>query len=240
MLELKNKRITIRNFTLEEWVDICNYLILLFTFAFFVFLNGDIVVGDKTAHVPAIHIPQIFYFSLFCLIFMWPYFVPKVFEFLRIALKWKFTIAILLAVFSVIVYCNTMVHPYLLADNRHYTFYIWHRLYGKYFFARYAMIFCYIFSMYCMGSIIYRSYDVSFAAVYVPCTLVVLVLQRMIEVRYFLVPYILLRLNVSEVCFKQLICEFVFFFVINYLTLDIFFTKNIYWVDYRQPQKLIW
>lgn len=240
LLELRSKGIRIKNFSLEEWIDISGYLVTLFTFALFVYLNGDIVVGDKTAHVPAVHIPQIFYFSLFTFVFMWPFFLPKLFEFLQVALKWKFTIALLLAVFSVVVYCNTMVHPYLLADNRHYTFYVWHRMYGKYFFARYAMIFCYIFCMYCIWSIVYSHQDVSLALVYVPCTLLVLVLQKMIEVRYFLIPYVLLRLHMRNVSFKQLILEFIFFFVINYLTLNIFFTKNIYWVEYTHPQKLIW
>lgn len=239
-MELKNNGITIKNFSLEEWLDICSYLITLITFALFVYYNGDIVVGDKTAHSPAVHIPQIFYFSLFASVFMWPYFLPKICDFIQAAIKWKFTVILLLLLFSVIVHYNTMVHPYLLADNRHYTFYVWHRLYGKYFSARYAMTFCYIFALYCIWSIIYSGQDISLALAYIPCTLLVLVLQRMIEVRYFLIPFILLRTNVKDLSLKQLVFEFVYFCVINYLTFDIFFTKNIYWVEYTQPQKLIW
>lgn len=225
---------------MDEWLNISSYLITICTFVLFVYLNEGIVVGDKTAHVPGVHIPQIFYFSLFICIFMWPYLLSKILDFLQVIMKWKFTIVTLVIIFSVIVYCNTIVHPYLLADNRHYTFYIWHRLYGKYFFARYAMVLCYIFSMYCIWSFMYSSQDVSLALVYIPCTFLVLILQQMIEVRYFLIPYVLLRLNVTSVSLKQLICEFVFFCVINYLTMNIFFTKNIYWVEYTQPQKLIW
>lgn len=237
---MKRKGITLRNFSFDEWLDMSSYLITFFTFALFVYLNGDIVVGDKTAHIPAVHVPQIFYFSLFTFIFMWPYFIPKLYQFIQVALKWKFTISLILVIFSVIVYYNTMVHPYLLADNRHYTFYVWHRMYGKYFFARYVMIFSYIFCMYCIWSIIYNGQDITLALVYIPCTLLVLTLQKMIEIRYYLIPYVLLRLNVKKVSLTQLLCEFIFFCVINYLTLDIFFTKNIYWAEYTQPQKLIW
>lgn len=156
------------------------------------------------------------------------------------ALKRKILIVSVVVICFIVVYFNTMVHPYLLADNRHYTFYIWNRSYGKYSFVRYVMISGYVFFLYCILSIAYSKNDVSFALVYIPCTALVLLLQKMIEVRYFFVPYILLRLHIKNVSTMQLISEFIFSVIINYLTLDIFFKKNIYWVDYTYPQKLIW
>lgn len=213
---------------------------MLITFLSFVIFNNGIVVGDKRAHAAALHLPQIFYFSLFSFVFLWPYFVPKVRSFLQAALRRKLLVACVVITCLIIVYFNTMVHPYLLADNRHYTFYIWNRSYGKYSFVRYVMVFGYVFFLYCMISIIYSKNDVSFALVYVPCTALVLLLQKMIEVRYFFVPYILLRFHIKNVSLMQLLIEFAFFVIINYLTLDIFFNKNIYWVDYTYPQKLIW
>lgn len=225
---------------MQEFLDSSSYLITIFAFVVFVYYNGSVVVGDKTAHVATIHIPQIFYFSLFVSIFMWPYFLPKIPDFLRTVFRWKFTVTLIFAIFSIIVYYNTMVHPYLLADNRHYTFYIWQRLYGRYFLAKYAMIFLYLFAIYCIWSIIYKPQDISQALAYFPSVLLVLIPQGMIEVRYFFIPYVLLRLNVKDVSLKQLICEFLSFLLVNYLSLNVFFTKNIFWVNYTQPQKLIW
>lgn len=232
--------ISFRSISLDVWLNVTNYAIVMISFLLFIIFNGGIVVGDKTAHSAGLHIPQLFYFALFCFIFMWPYFVPNIYRFLKIVTEHKLLFACIAILFAVAVYFNTVVHPYLLADNRHYTFYVWNRGFGKHIWMRYIMILGYIYFLYCIWSVIYCTSDVSFAVVYIPCTVFVLILQKMIEIRYFFIPYVLLRLQIKNITFKQLLAEFVFFCVINYLTLNLFFTKNIYWVDYVHPQKLIW
>jgi len=47
----------------------------------------------------------------------------------------------------VLIHLITEMHPYLLADNRHYTFYFWSRLYGRFWWIRYAMAPVYLLSI---------------------------------------------------------------------------------------------
>ncbi|CAE6407760.1 unnamed protein product [Rhizoctonia solani] len=48
------------------------YVVPVVGFASFVFWNGGIVLGDKSNHTPALHIPQLFYFVAFASLFGFP------------------------------------------------------------------------------------------------------------------------------------------------------------------------
>ncbi|KAL9057010.1 MAG: hypothetical protein Q9162_002558 [Coniocarpon cinnabarinum] len=118
-------------------------------FAAFVVWNGGVVLGDKSNHVATIHLPQMLYLWPYMAFFSWPmmypYAVTALSDFLgRVSglrlppaafLKpfrtdfpirdfGHFAQALLsVAVITTIVHQNTIVHPFTLADNRHYVFY---------------------------------------------------------------------------------------------------------------------
>ncbi len=151
-------------------------------------------------------------------------------------LGWYLLLASLLIV---IIKFNTLVHPYLLADNRHYVFYVWNRFYGKYEWARFAMIPGYIASL----SMIYKSIEnntVGFKILFTVALFFSLCLQRLIELRYFLIPYLILRLNVKHRNMRYVILELAFNVIVNVLTFYLFFTKEIWWSNYVEPQRIIW
>lgn len=206
------------------------------------FLNGGIVVGDRNAHNVTMNLPQIFYFSLFSLVFGWPHFVGEVLNFIQFTVRHKMLMICLIAVSFVIVHFNTVVHPYLLADNRHLVFYVWSRFYGKYWWFRYALVPVYIFSLYVIVKTIWNKHDISFFIFYTVGVTILLASQSLLEIRYFLVPYIILRLKMkfigSEVF--NVILEFVTYSVINMITLNIFFTKTLFWADMDYPQRIMW
>ncbi|EFI28605.1 DIE2/ALG10 family protein [Coprinopsis cinerea okayama7 len=115
------------------------YMFVLCAFAVFVIWNGGIVLGDKSNHVPTLHIPQLYYFFGFTTALGWPVLLsysggPRK----LIGDVWKrmfggkrqtlvSVIVMLLMVFTVKNF--TIHHPFLLSDNRHYTFYVWRRVY---------------------------------------------------------------------------------------------------------------
>ncbi|KAF8472172.1 DIE2/ALG10 family-domain-containing protein [Kalaharituber pfeilii] len=140
------------------------FLTVILSFIAFVILNGGIVLGDKSAHTATLHLPQLFYFTLFVLFISWPLliapclplrflhanfplFIPSSFSsnthsktphtntytppesqstlFAKTA-RTMFTLVIL-STMLLIVHKNTVLHPYLLADNRHYPFYLFRR-----------------------------------------------------------------------------------------------------------------
>lgn len=102
------------------------YLVGVLSMAF-VYFNEGITLGDKSNHEVAIHGAQLLYFLLFLGLFSAP-----------LAARWFFNDGLKLrhmqlapaevaAIWYIIQY-GTVVHPFILADNRHYTFYIWRRI----------------------------------------------------------------------------------------------------------------
>jgi alpha-1,2-glucosyltransferase len=125
--------------------EYCLLLLLPVVFCIFVVINGGITLGDKAAHAPTSHLMQPLYFGLFTLIGAWPLLLqPVVLTRLRNAISSApvlsaavIAAAAALAVGFVAKY--TLVHPYLLADNRHYTFYIWRKVFAKHWLPRYCL-----------------------------------------------------------------------------------------------------
>lgn len=148
-------------------------------------------------------------------------------------------IAIGTIVIAIIIKYNTIVHPYLLADNRHYTFYVWNKFYGKYALARYAVAPMYTLSLISLYTTI-NNQSAGFKLIFSICTFAAISFQQLIEIRYFIIPFLLIRLHTSQINSKHLFIEFLSFVLINAFVFVTFFSKEIYWSDYEQVQRLIW
>jgi alpha-1,2-glucosyltransferase len=123
------------------------HLVVVAAFATFILINGSVVLGDKTNHVATINLPQMLYIWPYFVFFSWPLVLP---QFLRIPAEIlsRFSASLSMRIpagyqdsaprivtmitFTLlalaVVHVNTIVHPFMLADNRHYTFYIFKRL----------------------------------------------------------------------------------------------------------------
>lgn len=216
------------------------YILVVVGFITFLIINGSIVVGDKTAHEASLHIPQLFYFSLFFLIFGTSCWIPHLLKTYKIftSKNMLITVGLLVGVITFIVKYNTLVHPYLLADNRHYTFYIWNRFYGRHELAKYIIIPAYVLGLMFICSSLDGS--IGFKMFYFISTIMTLCLQRLVEVRYFLIPFLLLRLSRRSISRSWMSTEFLLNVAINVLTFYIFFTKEIHWNNFEDTQRLIW
>lgn len=138
----------------------------------------------------------------------------------------------------ILIYKNTIVHPYMLADNRHYLFYVWNKFYGKYWWFKFVMVPLYLVCI----LILYNSTligSAGFRLMLTICTMPI-TLQKLIEIRYFIIPFLITRLTITSVKFKLLILELIFYICINFIVFYLFSTKEIYWVDYDHVQRLIW
>ena len=199
--------------------------------------------GDKSAHTATIHLPQMLY--------IWPYFaffslplllgpllkpvVPILPERLRITWDQTFKTSIyrlpsLLAFGSFIafallaVHFNTIIHPYTLADNRHYVFYVF-KLLRLYPALRYLAV-----PVYCvcawliiqalaaqktasppkskettsskgkadsnLGPANRQPCQVSFVVIWLATTALSVVTAPLVEPRYFIIPWVIWRLHV--------------------------------------------
>ncbi|PGH17846.1 hypothetical protein AJ80_04669 [Polytolypa hystricis UAMH7299] len=115
------------------------YLSILCAFGLFVLWNGGVVLGHKEFHTAGIHLPQMLYIWPYFTFFSWPIILlPRTLSLLtNLCSKPQETLKSLLqstprlsvSVFIIsatlaTVHFNTIVHPFTLADNRHYVFYI--------------------------------------------------------------------------------------------------------------------
>lgn len=143
------------------------------------------------------------------------------------------------SLFVAVIHMNTIVHPYMLADNRHYLFYVWNKFYGRFWWFRFIMAPFYLLSLIVLHhSISARSAE--FKLIYMLCTIISIALQQLIEVRYFIIPFLIARLSTTSVKFKLIILELVLYLTINAIVFYLFSTKEIYWKDYNYAQRLIW
>lgn len=180
-----------------------------------------------------------FYFSLFVIVFAPSVVLTHLSATIKCLLNRWYLAIITAGLAAGIVYANTLVHPYLLADNRHYTFYLWNKFYGKYGLARYVIIPVYIFGAALIGQAM-ENKSAGFKLMYGLCATVAIALQKMIEVRYFLIPFLILRLNTGSVKLRWLLVELIFYVAINAIVFHMFMTKEIYWSNYDHVQRLIW
>ncbi|KOS22841.1 Dol-P-Glc:Glc(2)Man(9)GlcNAc(2)-PP-Dol alpha-1 [Escovopsis weberi] len=141
------------------------HVAILLSFSGFVSWNGGVVLGDKSNHVATIHLAQMLYVWAFFAFFSLPLLVPLALQLLRTILArpprgivaktaafykaralWLVCLAAGVALSAAVVRHNTIVHPFTLADNRHYMFYVFRYTIRRAPWIRYALILPYTLS----------------------------------------------------------------------------------------------
>ncbi|KAH6634665.1 glycosyltransferase family 59 protein [Chaetomium sp. MPI-SDFR-AT-0129] len=116
------------------------HITVLSLFAAFVAWNGGVVLGDKSNHIATIHLAQMLYIWPLFAFFSAPLAIPSIISGLtrpiqytksllhltstRTALTSIPYLLLTLAISVAVVQYNTIIHPFTLADNRHYMFYV--------------------------------------------------------------------------------------------------------------------
>ncbi|XP_014474208.1 PREDICTED: putative Dol-P-Glc:Glc(2)Man(9)GlcNAc(2)-PP-Dol alpha-1,2-glucosyltransferase [Dinoponera quadriceps] len=226
-------------FLLQVCGSLLPYMTVCLVFVVFVAWNEGIVIGDRSAHVATVHVCQIFYFSAFVSLFSWPYAVRHRREVLRFLRRhWAFASCAAAFVAAAIRF-NTLVHPYVLADNRHYWFYVWNRFLGRYTACRYLLAPVYCASLFAMSrNIGHRRFLTQIN--YAICVCAVLIPQLLVEPRYFILPYIFYRLNVGKPREWQVYLESLTTLAVNLAQFLIFANKVFYWEDQPYAQRISW
>ncbi|KAK7191019.1 hypothetical protein DPSP01_007809 [Paraphaeosphaeria sporulosa] len=220
------------------------YLILLGLFGGFVLWNGGVVLGDKSAHMATIHLPQMLYLWPYMVFFSLPLTLPSLLQpilpvlpnHLRSLLETNLTgpsspsspiapSALAALLFNVsafaAVHFNTIIHPYSLADNRHYVFYVF-RLLFRHPVVKYLAVgvyyICALLTIRILGAPPHpaptpsaktapkrqqklasakdSSVQISFVLVWVGATALSVITAPLVEPRYFIIPWVIWRLHV--------------------------------------------
>ncbi|KGO57190.1 Glycosyltransferase, ALG10 [Penicillium expansum] len=121
-------------------VSLIPHILVLAAFGAFVLWNNGVVLGHKEFHTAGIHLAQMLYIWPYFTFFSWPLFViplinilafkplPKYLNLGFQAKQRKYpklkAALIVIPLMLAVVHFNTIVHPFTLADNRHYVFYV--------------------------------------------------------------------------------------------------------------------
>lgn len=208
------------------------YTLVLAAFTVFIVWNGGIVLGDKSNHIPVLHIPQLYYFIAATTFFGWPVLISTpdgIFGLSRGVwscmfgnrIRTSFTL-ILWFIMGMTVKLFTIHHPFLLSDNRHYTFYMWRRVYMVHPMMPYVLVPVYVACGWAWWLRVGCDQTL-LQGLLLPLSVIPILLPTpLLEPRYFLIPYILLRSQVSRVPLRNVVLEGVWYGVINAITMGVF------------------
>ncbi|OQV16500.1 Dol-P-Glc:Glc(2)Man(9)GlcNAc(2)-PP-Dol alpha-1,2-glucosyltransferase [Hypsibius exemplaris] len=220
---------------------ILGYLTVMAGFLAFLIHNKGIVVGDRSAHQASLHIPQLFYFTAFTLFFASPYLITptKVKAFFFDCLHRPVRVVIAVGAITAAIANFTYAHPYLLADNRHYTFYIWNRLFQRHHLVKYALTPVYLYGFWAMWDELRQRGVLRMLLFFAACC-AVLVPQQLLEFRYFILPYLLFRIQLQKPSASQVVMEFLLYQAVNAVTLWLFLYKPFKTPGTGELQHFMW
>ena len=221
--------------------DAWSYILVGCGFALFVYLNDGIVLGARSYHSACFNFPQIFYFlcmtnffAFFHLITPW-----KLLGFLIFSVKQYLFVGIFIGIAVILIQNFTYEHEYLLADNRHYTFYVWSKIYRRHEYVKFILIPVYLYCFYSLTSEL-RYCDVFWKIVFFLCLIMTTVPQKLLEFRYFILPYMIFRLNCKYGSTLALLHEILVYGLVNAATIHLFADKPFKWANNDSPQRFMW
>ena len=226
-----------------------SFLILGISFVLFVIINKGIVVGDRSAHAPVLHFPQFYYFltfSMFNLILdtnVILYSLSNFKQWIINQFKTPFTIIRFLLINLIIIftiYQFTYVHPYLVADNRHYTFYIWKNIFSRFYYSRFILLPVYVFSFWLIYSLLRFHFSSIWCSLYLFCCVLLLTPVYLLEFRYFITPFIWIKLHTSSTSKTSLYLQLIVYSLFNFVLLYVFLHKPFSWPNYEDPMRFMW
>ncbi|PRP80027.1 hypothetical protein PROFUN_12314 [Planoprotostelium fungivorum] len=248
--ETTSQPVTVKLFSFLTWALRKSHLIVMkywahvllaAFFVLFVIYNDGIVVGDRSAHAPVIHTSQLLYFIGFSTFFLsfdlrtvTPHTLKSPRGFITIVS------CTLLCLYTIHRY--SPAHPYLLADNRHYTFYLWKNVYARNFWTKYALLPAYALSFYLLWNALRKRQSALWCLFFFFFTAATLVPALLLEFRYFLVPFFFIALHMRDSIRGNILgtmCQLAFYMMINGITFYLFFTKPFVWPN-GETQRFMW
>ncbi|XP_032914920.1 putative Dol-P-Glc:Glc(2)Man(9)GlcNAc(2)-PP-Dol alpha-1,2-glucosyltransferase [Catharus ustulatus] len=217
------------------------YITLVSLFFIFVFINGGIVVGDRSSHEACLHFPQLFYFLSFTVFFSFPHLLTptKIRKFLLSLRKHPVQYSLIIVISLFLIWKFTYAHKYLLADNRHYTFYVWRKVFQRHELVKYLLVPFYIFAGWSFADTL-KSKSIFWILVYFVCLLAVTVPQKLLEFRYFILPFLIYRLNIPLLSLYRQLLELAFYILVNAVTLYLFLNRTFQWENSDEVQRFMW
>eukprot|EP00879_Flechtneria_rotunda_P011023 GHRR01011518.1.p1 GENE.GHRR01011518.1~~GHRR01011518.1.p1 ORF type:complete len:514 (+),score=169.48 GHRR01011518.1:1021-2562(+) len=237
---LKQLLLTVWQLRYRLLLDYWLLLLLPMAFCVFVVWNGGITLGDRAAHAPATHLMQPLYFAMFFLANAGLLLLQKpVLERTHAALSviGRSPVVAVLGVFGILgamALCVTkysLVHPYLTADNRHYTFYLWRKMFAKHIAVRYLLVPVYAAGWALLVFALSVTQHGLWVAAFIVSCWVTLAPAWLLEFRYFTVPFVLAVLHMPPPPRALSLLVLAGYCCVNAVTLWVFSKRPYTWAD---------
>lgn len=227
----------------QFWFSLWPLVVPMLGFIVFAIQNKGIVVGDRENHTPVMHVMQVFYFYAFTAVSIAPILASKFISYVNQAGRRRkkipyFTLLLLVmasgAVASLAVKFTSLVHPFILADNRHYIFYLWRRVVQSR-----TLSTCLLLPLYAIAPLALvssctfcRTLGPLLRAVIVVCTCTVLIPAHLVEFRYYTIPFFLYSISAAGKASSQSMwITILAYLVVNMLTIYVFLFRDFVWPD---------
>ncbi|KAF8057743.1 ALG10 [Scenedesmus sp. PABB004] len=217
--------------------DYAPLLALCAAFGAFVVVNRGVTVGDRDAHAPVLHLMQPLYCALFTAAAAAPLLPAAALARAgaaaaaaspaRAAAAAAATVALTAGVAA----RYSLAHPYLLADNRHYTFYLWRRLLDRGPAARLALAPAYAAAAAALGAGLAAAQHWLWVAGFAAATVATLAPAWLLELRYFTAPFALAVLHLPPPPPRAAAAVAAAFLAVNAATLWVFARRPFTWGD---------
>jgi len=208
-------------------------------FVAFVIWNGSVVVGDHSHHKPVLHWAQLGYLVAVTAS-LWGVVGPdaavsfaSVKAFVTLFTRWRTGLAMVTTVVGTacVLHRYSFAHPFLVADNRHYTFYIWGRLLGKIPGLKEALAPAYAFAAWLCHQRITRAQSVLWFLIWCVAVILTVVPAHLLEPRYWTTAVLLVHLHTPERSWASLVTSALACLAVNCITLAIFVGRAFTWPD---------
>ncbi|GER54370.1 Dol-P-Glc:Glc(2)Man(9)GlcNAc(2)-PP-Dol alpha-1,2-glucosyltransferase [Striga asiatica] len=221
----------------EIFVSLSPFFMVFVAFLGFVYWNGSIVLGAKDAHGVSLHFPQLLYFGLISAIFTAPVQFKKL---LKRKLFGPVQLLVALAFGFLSVQFFSIAHPYLLADNRHYTFYLWRKVINYHWSTKYIMIPLYVYSWFSIVNNLAKNQKKLWVLAYFFACAASLVPAPLIEFRYYTIPFFFLVLHSNVTDSWSSVFTGIFYLAVNCFTMFMFLFRPFSWKHESGTQRFIW
>ncbi|TKY69584.1 Dol-P-Glc:Glc(2)Man(9)GlcNAc(2)-PP-Dol alpha-1,2-glucosyltransferase [Spatholobus suberectus] len=222
------------------------YLIVLVAFLLFLHWNGSVVLGAKEAHTVTPHLAQILYFSLVSVFALAPLHFTVTLATDLLQLFWKcrplcfFQGFLALIVGFLSVHFFSVAHPYLIADNRHYPFYLWRKVIMAHWSTKYLLVPIYICSWFSIIHMLGKFRNKIWVLAYFLATAAVLIPAPLIEFRYYTIPFYLLALHCNINDSQSWLFTGMLYIGVNVFTMMMFLFRPFHWDHEPGIQRFIW
>ncbi|KAM0953540.1 putative dolichyl-P-Glc:Glc(2)Man(9)GlcNAc(2)-PP-dolichol alpha-1,2-glucosyltransferase [Dioscorea sansibarensis] len=222
------------------------FIVVVVAFLAFVIWNGSIVLGAKEAHTVSPHFVQMLYFGLASAAALAP--VHFTLKQAKILCQWLMNTKILgllqilvaLTIGLIIVHFFSIAHPYLLADNRHYPFYVWRKVIQAHWLMKYLLVPVYVYSWFSIIIVLARAQKRLWVLSFIATTAIVLIPAPLIEFRYFTIPFYLVLLHSRVSDNVSWLVMGIFYIFVNIFTMAVFLFRPFHWDHELGTQRFIW